>query len=748
MYCLRIGADKRFDKRINILRKMKEILCVTTYPPRECGIATFSNDLIRAIHTKFGESYSIKVCALESQTEKHVYSDTVKYILNTSEATDYQFVAEKINTNTDISLVLIEHEFGLFAGNENEFLQFLQTLAKPVILVFHTVLPHPEEALKQHLQQVVAACSSVVVMTQISSQILQQVYQIAEDKLNFIPHGTHLVSHSDKKTLKEKYNVAGRRVLSTFGLLSPGKSIETSLDALPAIVEKNPTVLFLIIGKTHPTVLKTEGEKYREMLQQKVNDLKLTDSVRFVNLYLDLPILLEYLQLTDVYLFTSADPNQAVSGTFVYAMSCGCPIIATPIPHALELLKNNSGIIFDFKNSEQLANATNRLLANENSRSKMRIAGLQKTASTAWENSAISHAFLFQKTLGMTDSFIYFLPPVNVEHIKRMSRNLAMVQFSRGNRPDIKTGYTLDDNARALMALCKVYVEMKDLSCGKYIKNYLNFIRHCLQPDGSFLNYVDKDIAFTEQNQEVSLEDSNGRAVWALGNFISYAGKFPDLWTCDAIQILKQTFPMITRIQSPRSIAFALKGLCYYFRKFPSPEIATLIGRLADKLIAFYRRNKKEDWLWFEPDLTYDNSILPESLLYAYFATEDTRYKEVAKKSFDFLLGKIFTETQIKVIPNQSWLPKYKENHTFGEQPVDVAGTVVALKTFYTVFKDEEYRVKQKIAFNWFLGNNHLHQIIYNPVTGGCYDGLEENNINLNQGAESTVSYLMARLSL
>jgi hypothetical protein len=372
-------------------------------------------------------------------------------------------------------------------------------------------------------------------------------------------------------------------------------------------------------------------------------------------------------------------------------MSCGCPIIATPIPHALELLKEK---------------------------------------------------------LGMREPLIYSLPPVNTEHIKRMSRNFAMIQFSRGNRPDIKTGYTLDDNVRALMAMSQVYAEMNDLSCGKYIKNYLAFIRHCLQPDGSFLNYVDKDIVFTAQNQEVNLEDSNGRAVYALGYFISYAGKFPDLWTFDAIQIVKQTLPMIAQIQSPRSIAFALKGLCYYFRKFPSSDIFSLICSLADKLMAYYHKNNKGNWSWFETNLTYDNSTLPESLLYAYLATGDTNYKETAKESFDFLLGKIFTKNQIKVIPNQSWLPKAKENHKFGEQPVDVAGTVIALKAFYKVFKEVEYLKKQRMAFDWFLGKNHLGQIVYNPATGGCYDGLEEHNINLNQGAESTVSYLMARLSI
>ncbi|GHV63998.1 glycosyl transferase [Bacteroidia bacterium] len=740
---------------------MKEILCITTYPPRECGIATFSNDLIRAIHTKFGESFSIRVCALEStdeptNVELQPPSDVVKYTLNTSKVDDYKRIAKTINEDASVSLVLIEHEFGLFetlnkAQNVEyslEFLQFINAMTKPVISVFHTVLPHPSEALQSYLHQVISACSTVIVMTQISSLILQNEYHIEEAKINVIPHGTHLVMHSDKKSLKEKYKVAGRRVLTTFGLLSPGKSIETTLEALPAIVAKNPSVLFLIIGKTHPTILKVEGEKYREMLQARVAELGLTDFVRFVNLYLDLPILLEYLQLTDVYLFTSSDPNQAVSGTFVYALSCGCPIIATPIPHALELLNNNTGIIFDFKNSVQLAAATNRLLANEGLRSKMRIAGLQKIASTAWENAAIAHALLFQKTVYAADALIYSLPPINTEHIKRMSHNFAMIQFARGNRPDIKTGYTLDDNARALMALCTVYVQMQDLSCEKYIKNYLHFIRHCQQADGSFLNYVDKDLVFTTQNQDVNLDDSNGRAICALGYFSSFAGKFPEQWTSEAIQMLTESFPMIDKIQSPRSMAFALKGLCFYYKKFPSQEIADYIRRLANKLVDFYHKNKDGTWAWFESSLTYDNSVLPQSLLYAYLATGDTRYKEIAKESFDFLLGKIFTDTQIKVISNRGWLCKSQEDNKFGEQPVDVAGTVIALQVFERVFKDTEYLRKQRIAFNWFLGNNHLHQIVYNPATGGCYDGLEEDNINLNQGAESTLSYLLARLSL
>lgn len=727
---------------------MNEVLCISTYPPRECGIATFSHDLIRSIQDKFSQSYSMKVCAVESSLEKHTYPDIVKYILNTSEEAEFISVVEKINQDTEVTLILIEHEFGLFIEHKEMFLKFVQLINKPVITVFHTVLSKPTETLKEDIRQLTKACSAIIVMTQTSSRILEEEYAVDKNKINVIPHGTHLVAHKDKRKLKEKYNVSGRIILSTFGLLSPGKSIETTLRALPKIVKENPSVLFLIIGKTHPTILKAEGEKYREQLQKLVMELKLKHSVRFVNSYLDLSVLLEYLQLTDIYLFTSCDPNQAVSGTFVYALSCGCPIIATPIPHALELLKDKGGILFNFNDADQLAKATNQLILNDSLRGKMRITGLQKAAATAWENSAIAHVLLFNKILKNKKQPICSLPSINVHHIKSMSRNFAMIQFSKENRADLTTGYTLDDNARALMALCQYYAEKKDTSCEKYIKKYLNFIHYCLQADGSFLNYVDKDLMFTSQNQEVGLEDSNGRAILALGCFISLEDKFPHTWVTEALHIFKQTFPLLPSFQSPRSIASVIKGLCNYYSKYPTTEIISLIRLLTDKLVILYKKSADKEWLWFEFYLTYDNVLLPESLLYAYQVTQNDEYKRIAKESFDFLLNKLFSEDKIKVISNQGWFLKERKVQKFGEQPIDVAGTVIALATFYKVFRDKEYLIKQKNAFSWFLGNNHLHQIVYNPSTGGCYDGLEENNINLNQGAESTVCYLMARLCM
>ncbi|MEG1579770.1 MAG: glycosyltransferase [Bacteroidaceae bacterium] len=727
---------------------MKEIICITTYPPRECGIATFSDDLIKSIHNKFSASYSIKVGALASTSEQHTYDDIVKYVLNTSDAAAFASLADKINHDTAIELICVQHEFGLFHEQEEAFLQFVEALAKPLVFVLHTVLPTPSLHLQNYMRRMTDTASALVVMTQTSSDLLQKEYHIDKQKIEIIPHGTHLVPQMDKRKLKEKYELSGRKVLSTFGLLSPGKCIETTLDALPAILQENPTVLFLIIGKTHPSILETEKESYREMLQAKVEQLELTDHVRFVNFYLDLPVLLEYLQLTDIYLFTSCDPNQAVSGTFVYALSCGCPIIATPIPHTLELLQDQTGLIFDFKNSTQLAELTNKLLSDKSKQAQMKIISLQKMAATVWENAAIAYATLFQKVSKSNDALQYTTPPTNMNHLKRMSQHFAMIQFSKGNRPDLSTGYTLDDNARALMALCQLYTETADSSCEKYIKRYLNFIEYCAQPDGSFLNYVDKSLLFTTQNQEVGLEDSNARALCALGYFISYQDSFPDSWGTEAMRVFEATLPRLLHIQSPRSIAFTIKGLAFYNQRYPKPEILSMIQTLSDRLIGYYQTSVDGAWRWFEAYLTYDNSVLPESLLYAWKATGNAMYKEIAKESFDFLLDKTFTGHQIKVISNQGWLQKKEKSCNYGEQPIDVAGTVIALKTFFDVFKEPQYKTKQQDAFSWFLGNNHLQQIVYNPATGGCYDGLEEKNINLNQGAESSVCYLMAKQAL
>ncbi|OFX75897.1 MAG: mannosyltransferase [Bacteroidetes bacterium GWE2_29_8] len=735
------------NQNIEKTNYLAEILVITSYPPRECGIATYSQDLIKAINNKFSNSLSIKVCALQSGTANYTYPEEVKYTLNTSIAEDYNKLAKSINCDVNTKIVLIQHEFGFFKKQEDSFVQFLNNISKPIVIVFHTVLPNPDKNLKYKINDIVSACESVIVMTNNSSNILINDYNLPKQKISVIAHGTHLVPHLGKRFLKAKYGLKDRKVLTTFGLLSSGKSIETTLDALPEIIKNSPEVVFLIIGKTHPEVKKTEGERYRESLEEKVKKLSLGKYVIFINEYLALPILLEYLQLTDIYLFTTNDPNQAVSGTFAYAMSCGCPIISTPIPHVKELLNKDTGIIIDFKDSTQLSKAAIRLLSDNPLRKSISSNALQKIVSTAWENSAVEHAMLFDKITEDNVILKYNIPPISLNHLKKMTTNIGIIQFAKINQPDISSGYTLDDNARALIAMCMYFEKTLDERSLSDINKYLRFINHCLQVEGNFLNYTDKDNKFTDQNDETNLDDSNGRAIWALGYLISLKNILPKETISEAEIIINKSLSRFKSIHSTRSMAFAIKGI-YYYNMIKLIENKILLKTLADRIAQMYKHEATKEWKWFESYLTYANSILPEAMLYAWLQTGETIYKEIAITSFDFLLNKTFNNNGIEVISNKKWLQKGEKAGHFGEQPIDVAYTIMTLSKFYDVFKDEEYLIKMKIAFNWFLGKNRLHQIVYNPCTGGCYDGLEETHVNLNQGAESTVSYLIARLTM
>jgi glycosyltransferase involved in cell wall biosynthesis len=741
----------RMERHVSIrdhADNLSEILVITSYPPRECGIATYSQDLIKALNNKFSNTLSIKVCAMESGNTDFHYPDEVKYILKTSFADAYEQMAVNINNDECIKIVLIQHEFGFFRLQEQAFMKFLSLLSKPVVIVFHTVLPHPDEALKNKVKNIASFCDSIIVMTNNSAQILSDFYNVPEQKVTVIAHGTHLVPHLGKKYLKKKYGLTGRKVLTTFGLLSSGKSIETTLNALPAIVEKNPDVLFLVIGKTHPEVVKEEGEKYRDSLEALVIKNKLSDHVKFINSYLTLPDLLEYLQLTDIYIFTTDDPNQAVSGTFVYAMSCGCPIISTPIPHAREVLTEDTGIIFDFRNSHQLAEGVIRLLGDEKLRRNISCNTLQKIVSTAWENSALRHAILFEKIAGDEIRLHYDLPVVNMKHLAKMTTKVGIIQFSKISQPDVTSGYTLDDNARALVASCMHLKMTGDEKNIFYIEKYLSFIKLCLQKDGRFLNYIDFDNNFTDQNSTVNLDDANGRAIWALGYLISEESLLPEKLVITANEMFQRVIPNILKMHSPRAMAFAIKGLYFYQRVTDTSENLDLIITLANRLVQMYKHETSNTWKWFESYLTYANSILPEAMLYTWLITGVEIYRDIARSSFDFLLSKIFNESGIEVISSKKWLKKGEEAGHFGEQPIDVAYTIMTLRKFYDVFSDKDYVVKMETAFNWFLGNNRLHQIMYNPCTGGCYDGMEETHVNLNQGAESTLSYLMARFTV
>jgi glycosyltransferase involved in cell wall biosynthesis len=748
-----ISSDNHLQKVLLTAKKkdLPVLVMITSYPPRECGIATYANDLYNSLINKFEKSFSIQICALEQDNANYSYAREVNFIVDTSKTENFTELAENLNTDRNVNLILIQHEFGFFSGNDHLFIGFLKQLTKPVLFALHTVLGKPNEVSREYMKLMLQSSLKTIVMTQHAAIILNEEYAIDKANISVISHGTHLVKYSDKQLLKKKYGLVGKKILSTFGLLNSGKGIETTIKALVNVIEKEPTVLFLIIGITHPGVVKKEGEIYRESLHAKIKELKLENNVRFINQFLELPELLEYLQLTDIYLFTSNNPNQAVSGTFSYAISSGCPIIATAIPHALEVLANNTGIIVDFNNSEQLSSAINLLLANDVHREELSSNGIHKLASTAWENSALKHARLFCESMESPFELNFSIPPINLQHLKKLTTQFGIIQFSKINKPDISSGYTLDDNARALLVMGMMFENSRQFEHLYLIEIYINFILFCQQKDGSFLNYVNQHKEFTIENEECNLSDANGRAIWALGYIISLEHILPANITAKAKRSLHLSIPYMQTIHSTRSMAFIIKGLSFALKNKHNIVFLQTIQLLADRIYQMYLHESNPKWNWFESYLTYANSLLPEAMLFAWNATQDNRFKKVAIDSFQFLLSQIFTSSGIHVISNKNWHGKKqitKTNLVGGEQPIDVAYTILSLNSFYNEFKSPIYKEKMKIAFDWFQGKNHLNEIVYNPCTGGCYDGLEDYYVNLNQGSESTLSYLMARLAI
>jgi glycosyltransferase involved in cell wall biosynthesis len=735
---------------------LPKIMVMSTFPPRACGIATYSEDLIKALEAQFQGSFDICRTALETDTEQHRYPKTKApfYVLNTDRAEGFVQLAKEINRNDTLVAVLLQYEFGLFAKSGPWLQRFLESLNKPVAIVFHTVLPNPDAERLAKVAAMAKVAQSLIVMTQSSAAILESDYGVPADKISVIPHGTHLIPHNDKDTLKAKHHWQGRTILSTFGLISPGKGIELSLEALPEIIRRHPEVLFLVIGKTHPGVVREEGERYRHRLEAQVAALKLENHVEFIDAYLPLSQLLDYLQLTDIYLFTSTDPFQAVSGTLSYAISCGCPVVSTPIPHALELIGSDAGIIIDFGDREQLTDVVCRLLETDELRTQLSSNGIERMASTAWENSALAHASLLAR---MSSKVVlhYRRPPIRLDHLRRMTTERGMVQFAVYNQPDLRSGFTLDDNARALIVACEHFSLTEDPDDLPLIQTYLDFIAHCQNEDGSFLNYLGELGGFSPQNSLENLEDANGRAIWALGYMVFSGTHLPEEWVEKADRLLVAALPCARRMYSTRAMAFSIKGLYYRNTRGITFENVALVHELASRLLQMYRHESDSEWKWFEGYMTYANGLLPEAMLCAYLTTSELKFRDTAKEAMTFLLERTFEGDQVCVIRNQTWLhradpmqPVQRQPAVGAEQPIDVAYLILSLFRFYETFHEENYLHQMQCAFDWFLGRNHLRQVIYNPSTGGCYDGLEENNVNLNQGAESTLSYLLARLTI
>lgn len=724
-----------------------EVLFITSYPPRECGIASYSQNLIRSLNNRFDNFFSLRVCALESGGEaRYYYPDEVSWVLDTTKSSDYTKILDKINQSAEIRAVIIQHEFDLFKPTEEAFLHFLSKIDKPVIVVFHSVIPDPSDSLKTYFRTISRISNSVLVLARISANILRDHYQVPEEKITVIPYGTHLVSPLNKRALKEKYRLAGRSILTTIGLVSPGKGIETTLEALPAVIKSHPEVLFLVIGKTHPEELKKEGEKYRIMLESRVKSLKLQNHVQFLNGFFTPDILKEYFQMSDICIFSCTDPNRPMSGMFSMAVSCGCPVISTPIAHAWEFLADDAGLIVQNQDPVDFASKINQLLDDPALRKMFSNKILRKSHSSLWENSALLHGKMIMDTVNgkITASLRY--PPIKMDFLKMLTDKVGMLHSSYKGLSDLRSGYTLDDNAFALYVFCVHYKNTSDQEDIPYIKKYLRFIYHCFQPTGTFLKYLDYERRFTTQNQHENLEVANAKAIMALGFLFSLKGLVPEELIDISALMLQKAHPHAGSFENPKSLAIALKGLYYYFSVAETEEIRAQIKTVADKMVHSYQNCRTDNWKWFEDKFCDGAGILPAALMSAWLVTGEQKYRDYAKESFDFLLSKVFNQNRVEIREGDQWYASGTAKTNAGEKPCDIAFYVITLSKFYLMLKENQYFNRMEQAFKWFLGENRLNQMIYNPVTGSCFDGLEEESLNPDQSAGSALSYALARI--
>tara|TARA_Y100000310_G_scaffold345268_1_gene463254 strand:- start:11289 stop:13520 length:2232 start_codon:yes stop_codon:yes gene_type:complete len=725
--------------------KTSWILYMGTFPPRECGIATFTRDLTRAIDKKFAPSIKSKILAMNNDvTNIYNYSEDVLYQINDPDIQEYMDVAKKINQNDMIKLVNIQHEFGIFGGQYGSYLiPFLEILKKPVVVTFHTVLPNPDERLKKVVKSISDQSECLIVMSPKAIDILRNDYGVSKD-IVIIPHGIPHVEYSSSSKSKLKMGFDDQIILSSFGMMNSGKGYEYVIEALPSVVEKYPHILYLIVGETHPVVRKKFGEGYRTMLEDKVKRLGLQRNVKFYNKYLKLNEIIKYLEATDIYVSSNMGPNQIVSGTLSYAMGCGRAVISTPYIYAQDFVNSKRGLLVEFKKPESFSEAILKLLDDESLRNELSKNSYNFTRHMTWSNVALSYDKVFKKYISQYKRLHKELPPIKLKHLSTISNKFGVIQFSNHTDPDISSGYTLDDNARAMIVCAMHYDNFKDSTKLKSIETYLNFIEFVQHEDGKLYNIVDGECNLDLEDWS---EDAHGRGLWALGHLMSRE-RIPQNLKDQAKKIFDKGLSSLISVKSVRGAAFILLGLYYYCREFPSEDKVVRIRELADYLKTMFDANSTDDWHWFEKSMTYSNSKLPEAMLCAFLVTEDEKYLEIATESLNFLISITYENGSFAPIGQNGWYVSGENRAYFDQQPVDTASMVQTMVLAYKVFKNKYYLDKAEVAFQWFLGNNFLNQMIYDERSGGCHDGIGEFSINLNQGAESTISYLLARLIL
>jgi glycosyltransferase involved in cell wall biosynthesis len=725
--------------------------------PRRCGIATFTSDLHEAVSTS-RPRIEASIVAMNDRGQSYAYPEAVREQIQDDVLEDYVRTAEALNARR-IDVVCLQHEFGIFGGEAGaNLLALLSRLNMPVVTTLHTVLSEPSPMQRKVLCDVIALSAKVVVMAEKGRELLRSTYAVPAEKIEVIPHGIPDTPYADSAAAKSRLGFSGKPTILTFGLLSPNKGIEVMIDAMPEILRNRPDAVYVVLGATHPNLVRDQGETYRESLVARVRERGVDEHVVFLDRFVDKPTLLDFIAMCDVYVTPYLNESQMTSGTLAYSFGMGKAVVSTPYWHARELLADDRGVLVPFNDVPATAKEISELLTDELRRERLRKRAYASSRSMTWERTATSYVAIFEgvRRTGVTGLEAVrqdatpspsTLPPrVKLDHFELMCDDTGLLQHAIHTVPDRRHGYCVDDNARALLVSSLLNAPGERPMAEALCTRFAAFVQHAWNADRKrFRNFMSFDRRWLE---DVGSEDSHGRSLWALGE-CSRGDSSPSRrrW---ASALFLEALPSAEAFASPRAWSFTLLGLDAYINPTTAnPYLSTVRERLADKLLASLASAETPEWVWFEKSLAYENARMPQALLLSGIAAHEPSWVAAGLKSLRWLMKLQTTSTGCyRPVGSQSFGEELRPPQPFDQQPLEAAATISACRAAWRADSDPRWRADALRAFSWFLGRNDLSIPLVDVESGSCSDGLHPDRANENRGAESVLSWILALVEI
>lgn len=728
-----------------------KIAVIGNYIPRKCGIATYTENFVQSLLKVAGSQNRIDVFAMNDKEEGYDYPEIVKFGINQNKIEDY-YTAVKIINQGKYDYCHIQHEYGIFGGYSGLYVNILITQIKiPIFITLHSVLKVLNFHQQRILDNMVLFSTQLIVMSNYASEILSTYHQVPKEKISVIQHGAPSYKKQNKLASKKEFGWSEFIILMTFGLIGPSKGIETAIEALPEVCKMHPNIRYVILGKTHPHIVKNEGEVYRQSLINLASELGVSNNVIFLDKYVREPELIKYLSACDIYLTPYNNENQITSGTLTYAVAAGSAVISTPYWHAIELLDKGRGILFGFNAHKQLEEAIFDLLNHPDKLKTIQEAAYSYGKTISWSEVSIeTHNMVLNllsgkssKNPNIEEKLLNALPEFSLDHFHSLTDSTGILQHASYTIPNYLHGYCADDNARALFMAVKLNRFTHSKESEKLITKFLSFLNYMQIENGTFINMLSYSRNHLSNNKS---EDTFGRAIWALGYTIKHAPLINQKEFAN--NLFLKAMPNFKSLNDLRGIAGSIMGIVFYLKYYAENktlriQLEAFLSRLFDSYISI----SDKDWHWYENKISYDNANLPLSMFIGASYLNEKSYLKIALESINFLETFNFKNNHLSLIGNENWLEKGQQKSLFSQQPIDALSFTLIYQCLYKITNDKKYKAKMNTSFSWFLGNNDLFTSVYDKNSKGCSDGLFKDSLNLNQGGESLLAWLIAYLT-